>query len=34
MKPSTAMGMVENKSLGDVALEVENKLKRVFDSVN
>lgn len=34
MKPSTALGMVENKSLGDVAIEVENKLKRVFDSIN
>lgn len=34
MKPSTAMGMVENEELGEIALEVESKLKRVFDSIN
>jgi len=34
MKPSVAMGMIENPELGKVAVEVESKLKRVFDSVN
>jgi uncharacterized protein (DUF302 family) len=34
MKPTSAMGMVENDQLKDVALEVEKKLKKVFDSVN
>ncbi|MCP4584010.1 MAG: DUF302 domain-containing protein [candidate division Zixibacteria bacterium] len=34
MKPSTAMNMVENSALAEVAGEVETKLKRVFDSVN
>ena len=34
MKPSVAMGMIDNPELGKVAIEVESKLKRVFDSVN
>lgn len=34
MKPSTAMGMVDNPSLKDLAVEVEGKLKTVFDSIN
>jgi len=34
LKPSVAMGMIDNTELGKVAIEVESKLKRVFDSVN
>jgi uncharacterized protein (DUF302 family) len=34
MKPSTAMGMVDNPALRGIALEVETKLKRFFDSVH
>ncbi len=33
MKPSTAMGMIENEALKQIAVEVEEKLKQVFDSV-
>jgi uncharacterized protein (DUF302 family) len=33
IKPSTAMGMVDNPDLAQTAAEVETKLKRVFDSV-
>jgi uncharacterized protein (DUF302 family) len=33
MKPSTAMGMIENKALEQIALNVEEKLKEIFDSV-
>ncbi|MGB7063044.1 MAG: DUF302 domain-containing protein [Candidatus Zixiibacteriota bacterium] len=32
MRPSTAMGMVENDALTQIATEVEAKLKDVFDS--
>ncbi|MCD6308823.1 MAG: DUF302 domain-containing protein [Candidatus Latescibacteria bacterium] len=31
IRPSTAMGMVDNDALGEVAGEVEAKLNRVFD---
>ena len=31
--PSVAMGMVDNPRLGEVALEVESKLKGVIDSI-
>ena len=34
MKPSAAMGMVKNPALQEIALQVENKLKHLFDSVN
>jgi uncharacterized protein (DUF302 family) len=34
IRPSTAMGMLENESLKRIAQEVESKLKQVFDSVN
>jgi uncharacterized protein (DUF302 family) len=33
IKPSTAMGMVDNPGLKETAREVEAKLKKVFDSV-
>jgi uncharacterized protein (DUF302 family) len=33
MKPATAMGMIENEALKQIAVEVEAKLKGVFDSV-
>ncbi len=33
VKPSTAMGMVDNPDLKQTAKEVEAKLKKVFDSV-
>jgi uncharacterized protein (DUF302 family) len=33
IKPSTAMGMLENEPLKRIAQEVESKLKQVFDSV-
>ncbi len=33
VKPSTAMGMVDNPDLGQTAAEVEAKLKKVFDAV-
>jgi uncharacterized protein (DUF302 family) len=33
IKPSTAMGMVQNEALKSVATEVEAKLKEAFDSV-
>jgi len=33
MKPSAAMQMIENPELTSIALEVEAKLKKVFDSV-
>jgi len=33
IKPSTAMGMIENEGLKQIAFEVESKLKQVFDSV-
>lgn len=32
IKPSTAMGMVQNEALKDLAGEVESKLKEAFDS--
>lgn len=32
--PSTAMSVVENKELETIAQEVENKLKKVVDSIN
>ena len=31
--PTVAMNMVENDKLGGIAVEVENKLKKVIDSV-
>jgi uncharacterized protein (DUF302 family) len=33
IKPTTGMGMIDNKALRQIALEVEAKLKRVFDSM-
>jgi len=33
IKPSIAMGMVENEALKQIAIEVEAKLKEVFDSI-
>ena len=33
MKPSIAMGMIDNPGLGSIATEVEAKLKKAFDSV-
>lgn len=33
IKPTVAMGMVENEALKPLALEVEERLKRVFDSL-
>jgi uncharacterized protein (DUF302 family) len=33
IRPSTAMGMVENPNLKETATEVEARLKKVFDSV-
>lgn len=33
IKPSTAMGMIENEALKQIAFEVESKLKQVFDSI-
>lgn len=33
IKPSTAMGMVDNPGLKQTALEVETELKQVFDSI-
>lgn len=33
IKPSTAMGMIENEALKQIATEVESKLKQVFDSI-
>ena len=33
IKPATAMGMIENEALKQIAVEVEAKLKEVFDSV-
>jgi uncharacterized protein (DUF302 family) len=33
IKPSTAMGMVDNPNLKETAAEVEARLKKVFDSV-
>jgi len=34
LKPSVAMGIVENPDVKNVAMEVEKKLKNVFDSLN
>ena len=34
VKPSVAMSMVENDALADVAKDVENKLKQVFDDIS
>jgi len=34
MRPSVAMGMIDNPELGKIAGEVEIKLKRVFDSIH
>jgi uncharacterized protein (DUF302 family) len=31
--PSVAMGMVENEALGEIAKEVEDKLKKVVDKI-
>jgi uncharacterized protein (DUF302 family) len=33
IKPLTAMGMIENEALKQIAFEVESKLKQVFDSI-
>lgn len=33
IKPSTAMGMIDNEALRQIAQEVEARLKQVFDSV-
>jgi uncharacterized protein (DUF302 family) len=33
MKPSIAMGMVDNSELANIAGEVETRLKRFFDSI-
>lgn len=33
IKPATAMGMIENEALKQIAVEVEEKLQQVFDSV-
>ncbi len=33
IKPSTAMGMIENETLGQIAAEVEAKLKKVYDAL-
>ena len=33
IKPSIAMGMLENEALNQIATEVETKLKDVFDSI-
>ena len=33
IKPSAAMGMIENKALEEVAKKVENALQQVFDEV-
>ena len=33
IKPSIAMGMIENEALKQIAFEVESKLKQVFDSI-
>ncbi len=33
IKPSTAMGMIDNEELGDIAENVETKLKKVFESI-
>ncbi|MFH1784000.1 MAG: DUF302 domain-containing protein [bacterium] len=33
IKPTSAMGMIDNSKLSDIAIEVEKKLKRVFDSI-
>ena len=33
IKPSVAMGMIDNQDFGEVASEVEAKLKKVFDSI-
>ncbi len=33
IKPTSAMGMVENDALRDTALDVEAKLKKVFDAL-
>ncbi|MCK4426867.1 MAG: DUF302 domain-containing protein [candidate division Zixibacteria bacterium] len=33
IKPSIAMGMIENEALKQIATEVESKLKQVFDSI-
>ena len=32
IKPTVAMGVIDNKELAKIAQEVENKLKKVFDS--
>ncbi len=34
IKPTVAMGMVDNQALKPLALEVEARLKRVFDSLS
>jgi uncharacterized protein (DUF302 family) len=33
IKPTVAMSMVENPALGNLALDIEEKLKRIFQSI-
>ncbi len=33
IKPSVAMGMIENNSLGEVAVDIETRLKKVIDNL-
>ena len=33
MKPTAAMASAENKTLGELAIDVEAKLKRAFDNI-
>ena len=33
VRPTIAMGMIENESLKDVAVNIENKLKKVIDQI-
>jgi len=33
IKPSVAMGMIENNSLGEVASDIETRLKKVIDNL-
>lgn len=33
IKPSVAMGMIENNTLGEVATDIESRLKKVIDSL-
>lgn len=34
LKPTAAMGIVDNPAIKELASEVESKLKKVFDSIN